>query len=282
MRGALEVVVALIVLLASADSADGGSDFLYGTDGSTLTVSGTQQHSGTPAVPNTPGTPDSDTRSIRDDDGTPQAPADPAPPSERAIRLADCMDDSGTVRCLEPTRPGEPAPIREDGAPAASETPTITIADLAQFAPPPLTASADPGNVGIADLPTNFVAAADVHTQSGELFGIALTVRFSPTTYLYDYGDRSTSSTAAPGRTWQELGQAQFTPTPTTHVYQERGNYLARVDVAYTAEVDLGTGWIPVTGQVTAMGTPQEIRILEAHTALVAHTCTEDPHGIGC
>lgn len=250
------------------------------TNGSTLTISGTQQHSGTPAVPNIPGTPDA--RSIRDNDGTPQAPTEPAPPSDRAIRLADCMDDSGTVRCHTPTRPSEPAPIREDGAPAAPETPTITITDLAQFAPPPLTASADPGNVGIAGLPANFIAAADVHTQTGELFGIALTVRLSPTTYLYDYGDRSTSSTAVPGRTWQELGQAQFTPTPTTHVYQERGNYLARVDVAYTAEVDFGTGWIPLPGEITTIGTPQEIRILEAHTALVAHTCTEDPHGIGC
>ncbi|NKF31439.1 hypothetical protein HER21_33920, partial [Pseudomonas sp. BGM005] len=60
------------------------------------------------------------------------------------------------------------------------------------------------------------------------------------------------------------------------------GNYLARVDVAYTAEVDVGTGWIPLPGEITAMGTPQTIRILEAHTALVARTCTEDPHGIGC
>jgi hypothetical protein len=246
------------------------------TDGSSLTISGTQQRSGTPAVPNTPGMPG--TR----DASTPGSPTEPAPPSDRAIRLADCMDDSGTVRCHEPTRPGESSPIRDNGAPAAPSTPTITITDLAQFAPPPLTASADPGNVGIAGLPTNFIAAADVHTQTGELFGVALSVRFSPITYLYDYGDRSTSSTAVPGRTWQELGQAQFTPTPTTHVYKVRGNYLARVDVAYTAEVDFGTGWIPLPGEITTIGAPQEIRILEAHTALVAQTCTEDPHGIGC
>lgn len=278
MRGAVGILAGLLVLLVSADSGDGGSDFLYGTDGSTLTISGTQQQPGTPAVPNSPGIPDA--RSIRD--GTPQAPAEPAPPSERAIRLAACMDDSGTVRCLDRPVPGEPAPVADHAEPAGPETPTITITDLAQFAPPPLTASADPGNVGIAGLPTNFIAAADVHIQAGELFGVPLAVRFSPTTYLYDYGDRSTSSTAVPGRTWEELSQAQFTPTPTTHVYQKRGDYIARVDVAYTVEVDLGAGWIPVTGQITTTGTPQEIRILEARTALVAHTCDENPAGVGC
>ena len=278
MRRELMLLTALLVIPAAVNSSDGGSDFLYGTDGSSLTVSGTQQRPGTPANPNTPHTPGTpDTRNT-----SPGSPTEPTPPSDRAIRLADCMDDSGTVRCHTPTSPSEPAPIREDGPPAAPETPTITITDLAQFAPPPLTASADPGNVGIAGLPTNFIAAADVHTQTGELFDIALTVRFSPTTYLYDYGDRSTSSTAVSGRTWQELGQAQFTPTPTTHVYQERGHYLARVDVAYTAEVDFGTGWIPLPGEITTIGTPRTIHILEAHTALITHTCTENPHGTGC
>lgn len=283
MREPLILVAALLVVTASAGSSDGGSDFLYGTDGSTLTISGTQQQPGMPVIPNRPNTPGTPhTPGIRTDSTTPGSSAEPAPPSDRAVQLAACMDDSGTIRCSKRASPSEPTPVADAPSPAAPAPPTITITDLAQFAPPPTAASADPGNVGIADLPTNFIAAADVRTQTGELFGIPLTVRFSPAAYIYDYGDGSTMSTARAGRTWEELGQAQFTPTPTTHVYEERGNYVARVDVAYATEVDLGTGWIPLPGQITTTGTPQQIRILEAHTALVAHTCTEDPQGGGC
>src|SRR5690606_38257876 len=68
----------------------------------------------------------------------------------------------------------------------------------------------------------------------------------------------------------------------TSHTYAERGTYTARIDVDYTAEIDLGAGWIPITGQLTTTGPGQEIRIYEAHTALVAHTCVEDPDGVGC
>ncbi|WP_194763282.1 hypothetical protein [Microbacterium sp. UFMG61] len=241
-----------------------------------MTVSGTQQRPGTPATTSTPGIP-----GTRNAD-TPDTSTEPARPSDRAIRLADCMDDSGTVRCHEPTRPGEPSPLRENGAPAAPATPTITITDLARFAPPPVSAKAEPGNVGIADLPTNFTTTATTHTQAGELFGIPLTVRFTPDTYAYDYGDGTTATLTAPGQTWEALGLPQFSPTAATHVYRERGEYSVILITGYTVEIDLGTGWIPLAGQITTTGTPQTIRILEARTALVAHTCTEDPDGIGC
>lgn len=245
------------------------------TGDSSLTISGTQQRSGSPAVPNTPGTPG-------DRDGAaPDIPAAPAPPSDRAVRLAECLGDGGTVRCSTLTTPTESPPDTSTEESTAA-TPTITLTDLARFAPAATDASAEPGNIGIAGLPANFTTAADVHTRSGEIFGIPLAVRFTPATYLFDYGDGTVIALSVPGRTWEELGQPQFTPTPTSHVYPERGEYAARVDVRYTVEIDLGFGWAPVSGQITTAGAPQTIRILEARTALVAHTCTEDPGGIGC
>lgn len=245
-------------------------------NGTTLTVSGTQQHSGSPVSPAAPGSLGEHT------DTASHTSTGPAQPSQRALELAACMDDSGTTRCLDATGPREPAPSREGVEPGAPATPPIAITDLVRFAPPPVTASADPGNMGIADLPTNVIASAEVHVRTGELFGIPLTVRFSPTTYVYDYGDGSTTSTASAGLTWEQLGQAQFTPTPTSHVYRDRGTYAARADVVFSAEVDIGSGWVPVSGQITTPGIPQEIRILDARTALVAHTCIEDPRGAGC
>ncbi|MFS0912990.1 hypothetical protein AB3M89_14510 [Microbacterium sp. 179-I 3D2 NHS] len=131
-------------------------------------------------------------------------------------------------------------------------------------------------------MPTNFVGTASTTTIPGTLFGIPLTVRFTPATFHFHYGDGTNLTTTTGGRTWTDLHQAQFTPTPTSHVYRERGTYTARVDISYTAEIDLGTGWIPITGTVTADGPPQPIRIFEAHTALVARTCLEQPTAPGC
>lgn len=41
-------------------------------------------------------------------------------------------------------------------------------------------------------------------------------------------------------------------------------------------------GWFPITGTLTIPGPAQNIRIYEARTALVAHTCAKNPTGPGC
>ncbi|WP_141651212.1 hypothetical protein [Microbacterium sp. 3J1] len=158
----------------------------------------------------------------------------------------------------------------------------MTISDLARFTPGSTVLAAEPQNVGVAGMPTNFAAAASVQTLSGTLFGAPIVVRFTPAGYDYTFGDGDTARTATAGQSWEALGQAPFTPTPTSHTYTERGTYSARVDVRYTAEIDLGAGWTTVPGQLTSQGTAVEIRIFEARTALVAHTCDENPDGPGC
>ncbi len=131
-------------------------------------------------------------------------------------------------------------------------------------------------------MPTNFVTTASAATQTGTLFGRPISVRFTPT------ATTSTTATAPrprpppAGHSWAALGQAQFTPTPTSHAYPDRGIYAADVDIRYAAEIDFGTGWFPITGELTTDGPPQQIRIFEAHTALVAHTCNERPDAPGC
>lgn len=158
----------------------------------------------------------------------------------------------------------------------------VMLSDLARFAPDPSSFSLEPGGVGVAGLPTNFVVLAAPHTRTESVLDTPVSIRFTPVAYEYTYGDGTSASITTPGRTWADLGQAQFTPTPTSHVYRLRGVYFADVDVRYTAEVDLGGGWMPVTGEVRTDGPPQRIRVLEARTALVAHTCTERRDAPGC
>lgn len=158
----------------------------------------------------------------------------------------------------------------------------LTIEDLARFAPDPVTTTAEPGNAGVVGMATNFVATVAAHTVSGTLLDRPVTVRFTPARVVFDHGDGTTATAPDGGRTWATLGQAPFTATPTSHVYTRRGTYTTRTTVAYTAEVDVGGGWFPVSGELSVDGASRQIRIYEATTALVARTCEERPAAAGC
>ncbi len=262
-------VFAALVHLSDSGKPPGFSDFIAGTDGSQVTTSASQQEDGVRTDNNVP------------DGGSPSTPTSPAFPVHE-FDFDSCLDDWNSSRsCFraavdeEPTSPPPPA-TDEPAAPA------ITIDDLAQFAPDPVANVGEPDNVGVAGMPTNFVAAASAHTRSGTLLGTPLSVRFTPVDYEFVHGDGTSATSTTGGQTWSALGQAPFTPTATSHVYRERGTYQAHVTVRYAAEVDLGGGWFPVAGRLTIPGPAREIRIFEAHTALVAFTCEQRPSAPGC
>ncbi len=127
------------------------------------------------------------------------------------------------------------------------------------------------------------MAAASEQYIAGTLLGWDVTVRFTPAGYIFDYGDGTTARFATGGASWAALGQAQFTPTITSHVYRERGTYPVSATVQYAASVDFGSGtWRPVTGYVTATTAGYNVQVVEARTALVDQTCLENPGGPGC
>lgn len=272
----LPIVLPMIFPLqaSSCDGEAAAAGLCGSTDGTSLTVSGTQQR--TADDPPSGQRPNGPRSGGPRQDGT---PAPPTGPSEEAIRLAECLDDGGTTRCVRTQEAAEEGEPVEPADPAARP---VTISDLTQFTPEATVLATEPGNVGVAGMPTNFAAAASAQTHAGTLFGAPIVVRFTPAGYDYDFGDGESMTTTTAGQSWEALGQAPFTPTPTSHTYRERGTYAARVDTRYTAEIDLGTGWMPVRGQLTSRGEDVEIRIFEARTALVAHTCDEDPDGPGC
>lgn len=245
-------------------SCNAGTSWIAGcsNSGTSLTISGEKTTNGTPG-----------SRTSREHAG-PRSPKSTLKTMRPAFRKC-AQTETAIIAC-----PDEPGPMTSEAT--NEEIPTVTIADLARFAPMPTVLTGEPDGVGVAGMPANFVARASTVAQSGSLFDYPLTVRFTPSGYDFHYGDGSRTTTITGGQSWESLGQAQFTPTSTSHVYRERGAYLARVNVRYTAEVDLGFGWIPIDGEVTATGTPREIRIYEARTALVAKTCEQNPSGPGC
>ncbi|WP_344782287.1 hypothetical protein [Microbacterium kribbense] len=186
---------------------------------------------------------------------------------------------SPTVACAGGVTPSpKPSPT-----PTQRTIPAITLTDLVSFRPAPPRLASEPDGIGVAGLPLNLVATTSMQRLTGTLFDFPVTVRFAPHHYDWHYGDGATQTTAGGGATWAATGDPQFTPTPTSHTYTQRGTYTASVTVFYAPDVNFGDGiWRPVAGYVTATSTTQSIRILEARTALVAHTCVEDPAGPGC
>lgn len=185
----------------------------------------------------------------------------------------------GGALCLTDSSEDTPAPEPDE---TDTETPEITLRDVAIFAPDPPALDSEPAGVGIVGMPVNFVVAATSHTARGELFGNPLQVRFSPTAFDFAYGDGHTRQTTTGGTTWPELGQSQFTATDTSHAYADTGTYTATVDVHYTASIDLGGGFYDLPGTLTLATPAATTEIYELHTALVEHTCIEDPTGPGC
>lgn len=160
--------------------------------------------------------------------------------------------------------------------------PDVTLADLASFRPAAPGFSIEPGGLGVAGLPTNLVATASTHSIPGTLFDRPVTVHFSPARFTFAHGDGTSATASNGGATWAALGQAQFTPTSTSHVYATPGTYAVTITVGYSAVADFGTFERPVTGLVTAGTGPQNVRILDARTALVDQTCVENTSGPGC
>ncbi|MFT4213489.1 MAG: hypothetical protein QM622_01755 [Microbacterium sp.] len=157
-----------------------------------------------------------------------------------------------------------------------------TLDDVASFAPESLALAGEPGGFGIVGLPVNFVVNATTHSVTGELFDLPVTVRFTPESFEFVAGDGTSRQSATGGQTWAQLGLAQFSPTATSHAYEARGTYSAYTIVRYAAQVDFGNGWVDVPGRLEIPTAATSIRVLEARTALVEHTCTENPAGPAC
>lgn len=161
--------------------------------------------------------------------------------------------------------------------------PDVTIDDLASFRPASPSISGQPDGFGVTGMPTNVVAAASEQIIPGTILGWDVVVRFTPSGYVFDYGDGTQARSTSGGSTWESLGQGQFTPTSTSHVYRSRGVYPVVVAVEYAAAVDFGSGtWRPVDGVVTARSGAYPVEVVDVRTALVDRSCTEDPLAAGC
>lgn len=194
----------------------------------------------------------------------------------------DCL--SPTTACKAVSKPRPTAPPPPAGAPDTPISyPAVTVSDLASFSPHAAVTATEPEGVGIVGMPVNVYATASAHTLRGLVLGYPVQVRFSPDHFVFTYGDGATARSATGGASRSALRVPQFSPTPTSHVYRDRGVYRPTVTVAYSASVAFPDGvWHPVAGFVTATTATSPVHVYEARTALVGYTCIDIPTAPGC
>ena len=169
-----------------------------------------------------------------------------------------------------PAVPGEPAAAL-----------VVTVRDLINFSPAVATQTMQPAKWIAVGLPTNFIGTASAHIEEGDLLGYPAQVRFTPTSFTWNYGDGSTGS--GTGATWEALGVPEFSDTTTSHVYAAAGPYNITLTVGYTAEYRFaGSTWQPVVGVVSSTSPPLAAPASVVRTVLVAEDCLRNPSGVGC
>ena len=200
------------------------------------------------------------------------ANGDPAKPG---IKTIPCGNGSFLPFATNPT-PTTPCTV-------CSPTTIVRITDLHNFPAYPTPTAMEPAGWAIVGLATNFWAAATPQLGEGLLLGQPAQVMFTPTSYHWNYGDGTTTTSPTSGARWETLGLPEFTETPTSHKYTATGTYSVTLTVNYRADYSFGDqGWRPVQGTVTVPSTPITLVAARESTVLVAEDCNTNPHGPGC
>ena len=159
----------------------------------------------------------------------------------------------------------------------------ITLADIAAFRPDPGIDHMEPNGWMIVGLDTNFYATGGTQVQDGTLLGQPASVRFTPLTWHWTYGDGSAASAGTPGASWASTGTPEFDPTATSHIYRAPGTYYIDLSIDFGAEYRFAsTDWIPIAGILPVPANRLVATAGGAKTVLVDRECTANPNGPGC
>jgi hypothetical protein len=179
------------------------------------------------------------------------------------------------------SRLNEPAPPPTPPRPGGPVV--VTLRDIASFRPTPPVSVMEPNGWAVVGVPANFVAEASSEVVSGILLGRTAEVRFTPVGYRWSHSDGAVVESASPGASWTDLGVAEFTPTGTSHVYAERGEYTVTLEVVLSAEYRFGgSGWQSIAGVLAVAGDPVPVLVGEVDTVLTNGDCRANPSGPGC
>lgn len=226
-------------------------------------VGGAAELNGTQDTPGTPG---------------PYDPSIPVDPSKMTAAERDAWD---AARAQYAAANG--LPYRDSFVVRSPATAPVTLDDIASFRPTVGTSMMEPNGWMVVGLPTNFYASTTAHVVDGTLLGFPASVRFTPVSWRWTYGDGSSRASATGGATWASLGLPEFEPTATSHVFGSPGTFTIQLTVSFAAEYRFGgPTWVPIAGTLAVPANSIVATAGDAQTVLVARDCVANPQGIGC
>jgi hypothetical protein len=196
---------------------------------------------------------------------------------ESLLDVVDCLNTpcpDGTVRGtqidLSPALDGSPGPSLpdrvENGCFDAGGGPGLDVLVLQEFVKSvtPSGAFVQPATGrALVNLPLVAYAEPVANTWSPTLLGTAVTIRATPVSYSWDFGDGSaTVVTEDPG--------APYPDHSVEHTYTATGDVTVSLTTTYTGEysVDGGVTWAPIQGTAAATSPPIAVRLVEARAQL--------------
>jgi hypothetical protein len=175
-----------------------------------------------------------------------------------------------------PTKPADPVLV----APAG---PGVTLEDVAQFVPRSASIRSQPVGWALVGAPVNLLTDATAQVVDGQLLGRPAQVRFVPVSFVWDYGDGTSTTVQGPGASWRELGQPDFSATDTSHVYPTMGDRSVTLTIAYSPSYRFdGGAWQQIPGTLPVQVGPVTIHVLQGSTVLVGGACGTRDAGPGC
>ncbi len=129
-----------------------------------------------------------------------------------------------------------------------------------------------------------YVTDADTQSKKADIFGKEATIQVVPVNFIYNYGNGETytTNTAGVAGAYWNSERDDYEETPTSHKFEESGNFHSYVTVVYQARYRFGEGaWRPI-GQTQLQSDSMLIRLWEVEVHNVAKTCNEDPYAWGC
>lgn len=161
--------------------------------------------------------------------------------------------------------------------------PTLTFEDLSHVEPQSPSMRTQPTGWSVVNLPTNFIASIAEHVVTTEVLGRDVDVKFTPIRYDWSFGDGATNATSSPGATWEQLGVAEFSTTPTSHRYQTVQSVEPMVTVTYSVAYRwLGQDWISMDGTLNRNASAPIVFVQNADTVLVTSPCHPGRAAPGC
>ena len=107
-----------------------------------------------------------------------------------------------------------------------------------------------------------FTSNAGATTRLVTLAGRSVTIRATPVSYAWSFGDGTEATTASAG--------APHPEGDVVHVFVEKGEFEPSVDTTYGGEFRIGDGeWRAINAQVTVQGPTAQLTTLEATPELV-------------